>query len=219
MILIAVVVLFATGCGKNDDNTEDNGTIGGHSYVDLGLPSGTLWATCNVGAGTPEAYGYYFAWGETEPKTFYDVVSYKYYDYDGRVWTKYTSSDNLDVLEAIDDAAIVNWGSMWHTPTKEQWDELLAFTTHQWTEQNGVGGYVFVSGEASLFLPAAGYRYGDELGDAGSGGSYWSGSLFTDVPNDAWGFYFNSENFGLYNYDCYRYYGFTVRPVCFSSPQ
>ncbi len=102
----------------------------GHDYVDLGLPSGTFWATCNVGAMNPEDYGDYFAWGETEPKSYYDWSTYKYCNGSSSTITKYCSDseygtvDNKYTLEAIDDAATVNWGGDWRIPTIEEQAEL-----------------------------------------------------------------------------------------------
>ena len=107
--------------------------MNGHEFVDLGLPSGTLWATCNIGADTPEDYGDYFAWGETEPKEIYDWKSYKYgrflneryelnkyctdsvYGLDGFV-------DNLTILEPVDDVVRIYWGADWRMPTIEEWE-------------------------------------------------------------------------------------------------
>ena len=188
-------------------------TVGGgdeQAYVDLGLPNGTLWATCNVGAETPEGYGFYFAWGETQPKEVYNGDTYKYYN--GSSYTKYTGSDGLTVLQPTDDAATANWGSGWCTPTMEQWEELENNTTSTWTTQNGVNGRLFIANNgASLFLPAAGLRRDDNLYYAGSRGYYWSSSLDTGYPDCAW-------DFGFYS-DCYdmgslaRLCGRSVRAV------
>ena len=126
--------------------TEDNGGgLNDHGYVDLGLPSGTLWATCNVGAETPEGYGDYYAWGETEPKTTYNWSTYQYANgtsLDDLQLTKYCSqfffgydgfTDNLTTLLPEDDAATVNWGAGWCMPTADQWGELLDNTSIAWT--------------------------------------------------------------------------------------
>ena len=160
-------------------------THNGHDYVDLGLPSGTLWATCNVGATTPEGYGDYFAWGETQPKTTYDWSTYKYANGAKDKLTKYCSSfcygnngftDNLTTLQAGDDPATANWGSGWQTPSEAQWEELKANTASTWTTRNGVSGRLFTASNGnSLFLPAAGIRY-SSLYDAGEQGHYWSSS-------------------------------------------
>ena len=183
---------------------------GTHEYVDLGLPSGLLWATCNVGATNPEDYGYYFAWGETQPKSDYSWSTYQYGD--GSTFTKYTGSDGLTTLLPEDDAATANWGSGWRMPTQAEWQELLNYTTHIWTTQNGVTGRLFTATNGnSLFLPAAGVRYGTSLGNAGTYGYYWSSSLTTDNPLNAWLLGFNSGSCYM-DYDL-RIYGFTVRPV------
>ena len=200
------------------------GSTNGHEWVYLGLPSGTLWATCNVGASKPEDYGNYYAWGETNTKTAYNWETYKYADGDKDKLTKYCNSssygnngftDNLTTLQSGDDPAAA-WGSGWHTPDKEQWDELLENTTHQWTTRNGTGGRLFTSKKngQTLFLPAAGYRYDSSLDYAGSNGYYWSSSLYADYPNYAWYFYFYSVSYYMSSY--YRLYGQSVRPVCSS---
>ena len=173
------------------------------TYVDLGLPSGTLWATCNVGANSPEEYGDYFAWGEIHPKNVYDWSTYKYCNGGWDKLTKYCDdsefgnngfTDNLTTLLPSDDAATANWGSDWCMPSDDQWEELLDNTTNVWTTQNGVNGRLFTGNNGnSLFLPAAGYRWGGSLDDVGSIGGFWSSSLDTDVPDDAWYFYFSSN--------------------------
>ena len=191
-----------------------------HVYVDLGLPSGLLWATCNVGADNPEDYGDYFAWGETQPKDTYNWSTYQYCNGSYNTLTKYCNNydygyngftDNLTTLLPEDDAATANWGSDWRMPTKEEWQELYSNTTQTWTTQNGVNGRLFTASNGnSLFLPAAGYRWDGELGSAGSYGIYWSSSLYTDGPDLAVVLYFNS---GGTSVDFYRGYGFSVRPV------
>ena len=181
-----------------------------HEYVDLGLPSGTLWATCNVGANAPEEYGDYFAWGETQPKDVYNWSTYQYYD--GSNLAKYTGSDGLTTLLPGDDAATTNWGNGWRMPTKEEWQELLDNTTNKWTTQNGVNGRLFTGSNGnSLFLPAVGFRWDDDLNYVGSYGYYWSSSLNTDGPNDAWLFDLYSDYYGMYS--LYRGYGQSVRAV------
>ena len=184
---------------------------GDHVYVDLGLPSGLKWATCNVGATTPEEYGDYFAWGEVKPKTTYNLDTYKYYD--GSNFTKYAGSDKT-VLDPEDDAATVNWGGAWRMPTKAEQDELRTKCKWDWTTQNGVNGYKVTGPNGnSIFLPAAGYM--DEEGTlnyARSIGNYWSSSLSTDDPDYAYIVYSDSDDVGRTL--TIRYYGLAVRPVC-----
>ncbi len=178
-------------------------------WVDLGLPSGLLWATRNVGATSPEDYGDYFAWGEITPKSVYEWNTYRYYNSSTGL-TKYTTSDGLTILQPGDDAATANYGG--RTPTKEEWQELINNTTSQWTTQNGVKGRRFTGTYGnSLFLPATGRRWGSSLYGSGIGGYYWSSSLGMDCPDCAWYFNFNSGSQSMDSSN--RYFGRTVRAV------
>lgn len=193
-----------------------------HDWVDLGLPSGLLWATRNVGASSPEDYGDYFAWAETQPKSYYHWSTYTYTCGNWADLTKYCNdsyygcngyADNLTILQAGDDAATANWGSGWRTPTSGEWEELLDHCTSVWTTQNGVNGRRFTGPNGNtLFLPAAGYRWDDILLSAGSDGDYWSSSLYTDNPVDAWFCNFGSGGCDM-DYSSYRYGGHSVRAV------
>lgn len=192
----------------------------GHEYVDLGLPSGTLWATCNIGATSPEDYGSYFAWGETSPKAFYNEKVHKYYDMSKRMFTKYCDVDNQKVLQRGDDAATCNWGGDWYTPTKEQWKELLEYTIHRWTTQNGINGCLItgVNGN-TLFLPAVGYKFNESLVYGGEKGWYWSSTLTSSsstYPRFAWGIRICSPgkcDSELCIDDEFRCTGLPIRPV------
>ena len=198
------------------------GTANGHEWVDLGLPSGTLWATCNIGASRPEDYGNYYAWGETSTKGTYDWSTYRHANGASNRLTKYCNSsdfgnngftDNLTTLQSGDDPAAYNWGGGWYTPSKTQWDELLANTTNQWTTRNGKSGRLFTSKKngQTIFLPATGYRWVSGLRYAGSRGGYWSRSLYSGRPSHAWHLYFDSGYCDMGGDS--RDNGFTVRPV------
>jgi hypothetical protein len=191
LLSVAMVLGFAS-CEKENN---------GYEYVDLGLPSGTKWATCNVGATAPHEYGNYYAWGETAPKSVYDKsnsVTYKQQMGD--------ISGN-----AVYDAARANWGSRWRMPTKAEMDELVNECSWTSTTQSGVNGYkVMGSNGNSIFLPAAGLYSGESLYRIGQDGDYW-----TSVPDDntisAYGLDFGD---GKITVDWgNRYYGCTVRPV------
>ena len=207
-------------------NSGGGGNSGNHAYVDLGLPSGTLWATCNVGANSPTDYGDYFAWGETTPQAdnAYSWTSYKYANGNWDKLTKYCNyssygdngfTDTLTVLLPEDDAATANWGTGWRMPTKAELQELIDNCTVTWTTQNGVNGCLFTASNGnSLFLPAAGYRHDGELISAGSDGGYWSSSPRADDPDGAWYLYFLSGDYYMCSGYNRRLYGFTVRPVC-----
>ena len=194
-------------------------TYAGYEYVDLGLPSGLKWATCNVGATKPEEYGGYYAWGETEEKENYEWSTYKWCNGSETTITKYCTDsdygivDNKTVLEPEDDVATVKWGGDWRIPTKAEQDELRNNCTWSWTTLNSVNGYKVTSktNGNSIFLPAAGIRDGTGLSYSGSYGYYWSGSLNGSYSNDAYYLYFHSGNFDWYYHS--RYYGRSVRPV------
>ncbi len=202
-----------------DGNVTENKDT--HEYVDLGLPSGTLWATCNVGASSPEEYGDYFAWGETKPKSDYTWSTYKYCQGTEPTLTKYCTNssygtvDNKTELEPSDDAATVNWGSEWQMPSDEQFEELInsSYTTKTWTTMNGKYGRKITSKSNgnSIFLPAAGCRGDTSLYNAGSRGYYWSRSLNTSYSYYAYYLYCYSSDFDTYYY--YRDCGQSVRPV------
>lgn len=198
-----------------------SGYQNGHEWVDLGLPSGTKWATMNVGASSPSDYGSYFAWGETSSKSSYDWSNLKYcLDTTGEKFSKYVTDskygtvDGKRELELSDDAAYVNWGSGWRMPSKVQQDELREKCNWTWTTMGGHNGYKVVGPNGnSIFLPAAGYRSEGSLGNAGSYGYCWSRSLNTsDGCGAGYLLRFNSSGVDWYSYS-YRSYGRSVRPV------
>ena len=181
--------------------------------IDLGLPSGILWASYNVGATTPEEYGGYYAWGETKEKDTY-------------FWTTYTHCDGVanschdigtDISGTEYDVAHVRWGGEWRMPTAEEFKELVYKCDHQTTTQNGVYGFKFTGPNGnSIFFPAAGYHFNTGINKAGSSGEYWS-STVRENKNYA---YDTSMSVDYVYWDCYinRFAGLPVRPVKYSEP-
>ena len=208
-----------------------SGTINGHEYVDLGLS--VKWATCNVGANTPSDYGDYFSWGETSPKSKYteeNSTTYNKIMSDTPVdipivrkkwWQSIFGESKIDISK-IDqrnisgdsryDVARAKWGGTWRLPTVEEIDELVNICEHRWTTYSGHKGYIIIGPNGnSIFLTAAGCRYGSSLGSVGKYGHYWSSSPYESDTQFAYGLHFSSVNFGRLWFR--RYIGRTVRPV------
>lgn len=187
--------------------------INGHEYVDLGLPSGLKWATCNVGATKSEEFGDYYAWGELEVKRDYSsykrIRSFASLLVDSLVGCEFIGKD---ISNTKYDVAHVLWGSSWRMPTKEEQDELRNECNWTWTTQNGVNGYnVLGSNGNSIFLPAAGCHNGAGVNLDGVLGSYWSASLDGDSSGFAYCLDLSSDNCGMDS--CGRSCGRSVRPV------
>lgn len=212
------------------------GDTNGHTGVDLGLPSGKLWATCNVGARNPEEGGSLIAWGETEVKSVYSWGTYKYktINTDWQNIDKYQKADNKrsgiwyddqkrfvgdnkTTVELNDDAAAANWGKEWRMPTQEEWEELenKRNCTWTWKEVNGVKGYEVVSKRTgnSIFLPAAGYRKNGSVYGNETDGYYWASELGESDTSHACFLYFKDDYHTSTGYNS-RCYGHLVRPVC-----
>lgn len=202
-------LLFAIGltfCSATSSAQTVSGKVGGHKYVDLGLPSGLKWATCNIGASKPTDYGNYFAWGEVKPKKKYDWITYKWSKYikvsdkgHKKKQIKYCANsivtyegktfmpqggvpDTLSTLEKEDDAATVNWGKKWRMPTTNEQQELLDGCTWEWTtnfSNTGITGLVGTSKTNGnvIFLPASGFRMNSVIRERDKFGAYWSSSL------------------------------------------
>ena len=218
MCLFAVLALFFVSCGESGEKSETVTQINVHECVDLGLPSGLKWATCNVGASKPEESGGYYAWGETEEKDDYTWETYKWCDGDEYSLTKYCTDcyygkiDNRTQLAPADDVAHVKWGGSWRMPTLDEQKELLNKCTWTWTTRNGVNGYKVTGPNGnSIFLPAAGFRNGSEAYYRGSYGNYWSSSLDSYYGSNACYLYFGSGYLDWY--DGSRCGGRSVRPV------
>ena len=195
-------VLCSCGSGNSKKNAAPANVHEGHEWVDLGLPSGLKWATCNIGASCPEEYGDYYAWGETRPKSEYTMSNSAS---GGRSWGDIGGNSSRD-------AATANWGGSWRMPTKTEFKELKDNCTWTWTTQNGHKGYR-VTGEngQSIFLPAAGYRDGDTLCYDGEYGDYWSSTPLVDYTVYAYILSFLEGHRSVSWFDCYG--GRSVRPV------
>lgn len=203
---------------------EMTGTHEGHDWVDLGLPSGVLWATTNVGANKPGDYGNYYAWGETYTKRDYSYDTYKYSTSKGTVLTKYCTSsangnvDNKTTLEASDDAASVNWGGSWRMPTYEELKELAntSYCTWTWELQDGhYGSRVTGPNGNSIFLPAAGWFAVISTINVGEQGYYWTSSLNpeNDKSYDLWMIKVGDKGGAAFHTAGIRYAGYSVRAV------
>lgn len=229
MLLCATSLLFV-GC-KEQNNPQEVFTP---EAIDLGLS--VKWANMNVGATSPEDYGDYFAWGETEPKSDYSWEMYKWStDLDNITIPKYDTSivsvvdsivvgdtiyrdsividSNIVFLKPEVDAAHVNWGGTWRMPTNAELDELKDSCTWTWTNQNEVKGYKVTGKNGNfIFLPVAGLRYDKSLNFVGLYGRYWSSSPYENLSNYAYNLYFYSNYIhGGYNN---RSLGHSIRPVC-----
>ena len=178
--------------------------------IDLGLPSGTKWASWNVGASKPEEYGGYYAWGETEEKNYYYWDTYIHCD--GSSSTCHELG--RDIAGTKHDVAHMKWGGDWRMPTLVQFKELLANCLQEKTTLNGVKGFKLTSklNGNSIFLPAAGLRRKDDIDHAGSYGEFWLSSQDPSVPDYAYSFRFRS-GYAYRRYDGRRSDGITVRPV------
>ena len=225
--LCVALSMGLVSCGDDNEEIEPSPekeipeNSSGHECVDLGLS--VKWATCNVGASSPEEYGDYYAWGETEMrlKGNYRWKDYKWGKGSWNNMTKYCNDskfgavDDKTVLDSEDDVAHVRWGGNWRMPTRDEQDELRENCIWEWTNLNGKNGRKVTSKKNGnfIFLPAAGYRYSSSLRSAGSDGYYWSSSLYTSYPCNAYYVNFNSSDvFRDYIYS--RIYGLSVRPVC-----
>ena len=193
--------------------------VGGYEYIDLNLPSGTLWAACNVGAANPEEYGGYYAWGECEEKSEYSLESYKWRNNSYNTITKYCTEniygtiDNKPLLEDEDDVAHTQWGDNWRTPTANEQQELIDNCIWRPGSLNGVNGHWATSkiNGKSIFLPAAGCKQGKEIRYNGIFGYYWSGAICND-NSCAYGVRLYNNNINQEGYG--RFTGSSIRPVC-----
>ncbi len=229
--IAAVFTMFS--CDKETDSPEKFSIIN-HQYVDLGLPSGLKWATCNIGAENPEDFGDYFAWGETKGlysgKTSFAGELFTWYNYNlcNRSYDKLTKYcfnsdygivDNKSILDDEDDVAMVMWGAGWRMPTLAEMEELDDNCTWTWTTRNNVEGYVAKSkiNGKEIFFPANGF-YSNRLTTSEYGnpvGYFWGKdkepSTYWDSQKRANAFFITPGNH--YTLNSERCYGCTVRPV------
>ena len=189
--------------------------INGHQFVDLGLPSGLLWARTNIGASFSSDDGDYFAWGETEPKSYYAWSTYKWWGDDNI--TKYNPTDKKTTLDSEDDAATVNWGVPCRMPDSSEFEELYNECDWTWQESyNGTSGYLVTGPNGkTIFFPASGNRFNDdEPFNHGWNGYYWSRSIDQlHTTYYARFLMFNKGNVKPKIYGSFRPNGLTVRPV------
>jgi len=208
---------------KENGSEELQGTSPGGSVADaVDMGTSVKWAKWNVGATKPEETGGFFAWAEPYTKDSYSWSTYKWGN-DVKALTKYSTCSDFGVVdnklevEKKDDAASVNWGGKWRTPSADEWKELQAKCVWTWVanyDSTGVSGYT-VASEAtgnSIFLPAAGFMTEDQLYDVNEHGYYWSSSLYQTNSPGACNTDFSAGWVGANNYH-YRELGYNIRPV------
>ncbi len=209
------LIFCAISCAEGDRSVE----IAGHRFVDLALPSGTLWAATNIGAKVDADAGDYFAWGETAPKSDYSWATYALGSGEGDM-TRYNIPDSCEILYPNDDAAAAAWGEGCRMPTHIDFAELrdTLNCTWKWTVRTDSGGddingYLVTSvrNGNSIFLPAAGCRDGGGIVRSGEFGCYWSNVKSALYGDNAY-FLAIERYFPYTSYD-YRYYGLSVRAV------
>ena len=213
LLILMLISINLFSCNDSKDKEPIDPTKSGQE-VDLGLS--VKWAAWNVGASSPEQYGGYYAWGETEEKSDYNYYTYKYWsDKDGDGY--WDSNEFVNIGSNISgtqyDVATVKWGNGWRMPTKAEIQELYEKCTFVGYIYKGVVGCKVTGPNGnSIFLPCAGYRGGSSLGGAGGYCYYWSGSLYEIASDDAWSLCVGSNGSHGVDYSC-RFCGYSVRPV------
>lgn len=189
-----------TSVGSNGPVT---GKVNGHEWVDLGLPSGTRWATCNVDATSPEKPGKHYAWGETVTKASYTEATSKFYQ-----------KSASDISGKANDVATLKWGEAWRTPTKKEFEELLDYCDWKYVQKNGRWGVQLTSikNKQSIFLPATGSMDGTKLDEPNGCGMYWTSTPYNERGNCCSHEYHFGAALGEMGFSV-RYYGYAIRPV------
>lgn len=216
--------LFEDDSYGKKDSLNVSGQVNGHDYVDLALPSGVKWATCNVGASSPLQFGDYYAWSEIDTKEVYDSATYKWMVKVGEEPCKYSSDYERHnragydvIIDPSDDVAFVKWGRMWCMPTFIDMQELFNGCDWQWVENyngSGVNGAIGISkyNGKRIFFPYGGWRYGSQLYSVGNMGGYWSSSHDGLVSFYAHCFRFYHNRWNV-EYLYTKEYGLSVRAV------
>lgn len=211
--VLLCIVAFSVCYGEGQNQT---GVINGHAYVDLGLPSGTLWATCNIGAEEPSDFGDYFAWGEVTPKEWYDQYNYEFYSEDG--WL--SIGDDISGTEY--DAATYNWGDAWRIPTFEQFRELYEECRHGANiVVDDIHLWKFIGpNDNHIIIPIGGCMYQSTLFNGYKEGSYWTSSYMENELEEskrnnryASGFHVTSYSGCSMEHGYSREIGISIRPV------
>lgn len=185
--------------------------------IDLGLPSGTKWASCNLGADSPIEFGDYYAWGDTKTKQMYVGGTCETYDINIIDLKMNDYLTGYNVLSNHYDAAARILGDGWHMPSGTQAQELVDNCTWKWeTNYNGSGvngmfGVSKING-CTIFLPAAGYKHNDTPICIGTSGGYWTSNPNMTASNRAWSIAFDSSIINVFNHGI-RYNGYSIRPV------
>lgn len=209
----SVIKYDASGVDYVNFSAASSSGLNGHEAVDLGLPSGLKWATCNIGASTPEEAGYFFAWGEVAEKDTYDWSTYKWsVNGSSSNFSKYTSKGGT--LEPADDAAQVLWGGSWRMPTQAEAQELLDNCKKAMVTQNNKNGLRLTGPNGNtIFLPASGYYDKNAISGEIYDGYYWLSDLDSYArPYNLYVHWRNLQKAQGIGIDS-RYYGFTIRAV------
>ncbi len=173
--------------------------------IDLGLPSGIKWASCNVGASKTTEYGLFFAWGETISKRKFTEENYQHFYQGNYIHLKDISNTQYDVAKA-------NWGGTWRMPTKDDFMELLKNCHYQWTTKHGVKGGLFTGPNGnSIFLPASGLRIESTTDNKRSYGCYWLSTQDEKYVDFAYAMCVSSSQCFRSSHLCG--YGLSIRPV------
>lgn len=187
-------------------------TLNGHEWVDLGLPSGTKWATYNVGAASPTGVGDYYAWGETEPKDEYIDINSLTHRKDFKWLQKNGIINKEGELTKEHDVATSIWGEPWRMPTDEEFEELIDMCEWKFTDYKGKNGYMVTGpNQASIFFVAAGFKQGAEAEYIGEYGDYWSATVVPELIGASCSLGYGSTSYGRRRYA--RFVGRTIRPV------